>query len=96
MVTEIKTEHPHIVVIERPAGPCAVVKGTRLSVWLIMRQLRTGDTPDDIVYLYPQLSLAQVHDAISYYHDHRDEIDPIINEADRLEDEHRPTILDQT
>ena len=88
MVAEIKTEHPHIVVIDRPAGPCAVIKGTRLAVWWLMRQLRAGDTPDDILKGWPYLSLASIHDGISYYYDHRREIDPIIEAADRLAAEH--------
>lgn len=84
MVTETKTEHPHIVRVMRPAGEAAVIKGTRISVWFIVRQLRTGDTPEGIVDALPHLTLAGVHDAISYYHDHRDEIDPIIEDADRM------------
>ena len=83
MVTETKTEHPHIVRVMRAAGEDAVVKGTRISVWFIVRQLRTGDTPEGIVDALPHLTLAGVHDAISYYHDHRSEIDPIIDDADR-------------
>lgn len=83
MVTEIKTEHPHIVRIMRPAGEDAVIAGTRISVWFIVRQLRTGDTPEGIVESLPHLTLAGVYDAISYYHDHRDEIDPIIAYGDR-------------
>lgn len=82
MVTEIKTEHPHIVRIERPGGDEAVVKGTRLSVWFLIRQLRTGDAPEDIAAAYPDLTLAAVYDAVSYYHDHRSEIDPIIEYGD--------------
>ncbi len=90
MVTEaveVATEHPHIVVIDRAAGPCAVVKGTRTAVWFIVRQLRAGDSPEDVVGALPQLTLAGVHDAISYYHDHRAEFDPLIEEMDRLADE---------
>jgi uncharacterized protein (DUF433 family) len=88
MVAEIKTEHPHIVRVERPAGEEAVIAGTRIAVWFIVRQLRTGDTPEQIVESLPHLTLAGVYDALSYYHDHRGEIDPIIDEADRLADEH--------
>jgi uncharacterized protein (DUF433 family) len=89
VVAEVKTEHPHIVVIDRAAGPCAVLKGTRTAVWFIIRQLRTGDTPEDIVATLPNLKLAAVYDAISYYHDHRTELDPIIEELDRLAAEER-------
>jgi uncharacterized protein (DUF433 family) len=83
MVTEIKTEHPHIVRVARAGGEEAVVKGTRFSVWFLVRQLRAGDSPEGIVSAYPALTLAAIHDAISYYHDHRSEIDPIIEHGDR-------------
>jgi uncharacterized protein (DUF433 family) len=84
VTTEIRTEHPHIVRTTGAGGEKAVIAGTNTSVWFIMRQLRVGDTPEDIVASLPHLSLAGVYDAISYYHDHRDEIDPIIAEGDRL------------
>jgi uncharacterized protein (DUF433 family) len=81
MVAEIKTEHPHIVIVEGAAGRKAVIAGTLISVFFIVRQLATGDTPEDIVGSLPHLTLAGVYDAISYYHDHRDEIDELIAEA---------------
>ena len=84
MVTETKTDHPHIVRVERPAGEEAVIAGTRIAVWFIVRQLRTGDTPEDIVESLPHLTLAGIYDAMSYYHDHRAEIDPIIEYGDRM------------
>jgi len=83
MTTEIRTEHPHIVRTTGAAGEKAVIAGTNISVWFIVRQLRTGDTPEDIVKSLPYLTLAGVYDALSYYHDHRDEIDPIIERGDR-------------
>lgn len=33
-----------------------------------------GMTPDEIVAGYPQITLADVHAALAYYHAHRDEI----------------------
>ncbi len=84
MTAEIRTEHPHIVRVMRPAGDDAVIDGTRISVSFIVRQLRTGDTAEDIVASLPHLTLAGVYDAIGYYHDRRTEIDPVIEESDRL------------
>ena len=89
MATDIiKTEHPHIVRAPGAAGDTAVIAGTRIGVWFIVRQIRTGDSPEDIVVALPHLSLAGVYDAMSYYHDHRAEIDPIIEEGDRLAQQH--------
>jgi uncharacterized protein (DUF433 family) len=47
----------------------------------IVRQLRVGDRPEDILASYPHLVPAAVYDAISYYYDHQDEIDRIIEES---------------
>ena len=90
MVTETKTEHPHIVRTQGEAGEKAVLEGTNVAVWFIVRQLRTGDTPEDIVASLPHLTLAGIYDAMSYYHDHRDEIDPIIEHGDRMAALHDP------
>ncbi len=85
MATDItKTEHPHIVRAIGAGGETAVIDGTGIGVWFIVRQLRTGDTPEDIASALPHLSLAAVYDALSYYHDHPAEIDPIIAQGDRL------------
>jgi hypothetical protein len=34
-----------------------------------------GNSADQIIAEYPQLTLADVHAAIAYYYDHKDEID---------------------
>jgi len=43
-----------------------------------------GYSPEEIVSHFPQLSLADVHAALAYYFDHRDEIQRHIQEADAL------------
>jgi uncharacterized protein (DUF433 family) len=53
----------------------AVVSGTRIKVSELARRYEfVGQTPDDIVADLPHLTLAQVHAALAYYYDHRDEI----------------------
>jgi len=53
--------------------PC--IAGTRIRVQdvYVWHELR-GQSPAEIVASFPQLSLGQVHAALAYYHDHRDEI----------------------
>ena len=77
---EQHTEHPHITRLDG----IAMLRGTRLAVRLIAQQYRAGDSVDDILHTYPHLSAAVVHDAISYYLDHRAEIEQEIA-AHRLE-----------
>jgi uncharacterized protein (DUF433 family) len=83
--------HPHPYV-ERRTGVLSgrpVIKGTRLPIWQIAVRLQLGDTPDDLIEQYPHISAAAIYDAISYFLDHRDEIEEEIN-ANRLE-----TVLSQ-
>lgn len=72
----VKTEHPHIVRVEGVCGGDPVIKGTRIPVWVIAGWLKQGYSLQSIKdEIYPHLSLAQLHDAASYYYDHQDEIE---------------------
>lgn len=77
---EKKSKHPYI---ERKKGVCGgepAITGTRISVSLIVELERSGNSVDEIVAMYPHITHAQVYDALSYYYDHKDEIDKIIEE----------------
>jgi uncharacterized protein (DUF433 family) len=83
-VNDTATEHPHIVLIQKMDRQQAVIRGTRMPVWVIAGFYKAGDTMDDILMSYPHLSPASVYDAISYYHDHQTEIEAEIA-AQRIE-----------
>jgi uncharacterized protein (DUF433 family) len=83
----IKTEHPYIIKVPRVRAGRAVIAGTRIPVWLIAANLQEGCTPQEILDHYPQLTPAQLHDAISYYYDHQAEIDAEIREHDLSDEE---------
>ncbi len=71
-----KTEHPYIVRVKGVCGGRPVIKGTRIPVWLIAGWAKDSYSPEEIQQeIYPQLSLAQIYDALSYYYDHQTEID---------------------
>jgi hypothetical protein len=76
--------YPHIV---KEAGTPARLEShprTRVAM-IVMDYLGRGLGPEDIVLHYPYLTLAEVHSAMTYYHDHRDEIDSEIrSEMDQL------------
>ena len=63
--------------------PC--VAGTRIRVWdvHVWHDLR-GWSPAEIVTQFPQLTLADVHAALAYYHDHREEIEQQMREAEEF------------
>jgi uncharacterized protein (DUF433 family) len=78
---QLNSQHPYIEIVERYSGLQPVIKGTRITVSDIVGYLRLGETPESLVRnILPQLTLAQVYDALSYYHDHQDEIEQILHE----------------
>jgi len=81
MSTIIKTEHPYIVRIDDVCGGRPVIKGTRTSVQSIAGYYKLGMDIEEIMEGLPHLSAAQVYDALSYYHDHQDEIERDAQEA---------------
>jgi len=77
----IRTEHPHIVRIEGVHGGRPIMRGTGVSVQTIVEQTQLGRSPQQIVEDFQGvLTLAQVYDALSYYHEHKQEIEQYIAE----------------
>jgi len=78
---QLAPKHAYIELVQKIAGPQAVIKGTRVPVSVIVGYLRMGETPETLTErILPHLTLAQVYDALSYYHDHRDEIEQEMRE----------------
>jgi uncharacterized protein (DUF433 family) len=67
---------PHIEIRRNRDGqPRAFIAGTRVRVQDIYALAEVqGKSPDDIVHALPHLTLAQVHAALAYYLDHRENI----------------------
>lgn len=76
-VAEVK--HPHI---ERVRGRCGgepIIRGTRFPVRSVVEYVyHQGLLPEQMVREWKELSLAAVHDALSYYHDNKVLIDALI------------------
>lgn len=72
----IRTEHPYVVRIEGVHGGRPTIRGTGVSVQTIVEQTKLGQSPQQIVEDFDGvLTLAQVYDALSYYHEHELEIE---------------------
>jgi len=56
-------------------GGKARVEGTRICVLDVVYFHKASKTPEEICGAYPELTLAQVYSALSYYYDHTDEIE---------------------
>jgi uncharacterized protein (DUF433 family) len=83
---KIRTDHPHIVRVQGVCGGRPVIEGTRLSVKLIVGWSRLGMTPEEIAAQYPDVSSAQIADALAYYRDHPEEIEAEFTEEQRYID----------
>lgn len=70
----IETGHSHIAIKKGVCGGNPIIKGTRISVANIAGFYLMGFGPEEIQRELPQLTLAQVYDAIAYFLDHRDDI----------------------
>ena len=89
--------------IESRAGVCGgkpCIFGSRIRVQdiYVWHELQ-GRTPEQIVSDFPQLTLADVHAALAYYFDHREEIQRDIKAAEelvtRLQTEQGPGLLER-
>lgn len=74
-MTEVKIIHPYVIRKNGIHGGSPVIKGNRIPVSTILIYYKQGKDVDEILELYPQLTPAQVHDALSYYHDHQEEME---------------------
>lgn len=84
--------HPHVVRDPEICGGSPRIAGTRITVRTVaIASLLHGLTPEELLTHYPHLTLAGIHDALSYYYDHREEIDREIAEHAALD----PTLSPQ-
>lgn len=85
--TALKIRHPHIVGRRGFCGGSPVIAGTKFPVRSVVNYgLRQGMTPEELAAEFRHLTLAQIHDALSYYYDHQSDIDQDIaaNTEDRV------------
>lgn len=66
----------HITKTPGVCGGRACIAGHRIRVMdIVVWHERRGYTPDEIVDMFPGITLADVHAAMAYYFDHREEIE---------------------
>jgi uncharacterized protein (DUF433 family) len=52
------------------------IAGTTMKVVkLVVEQQAYGWSPEELLFQHPYLTLGQVHSALAYYRDHREELD---------------------
>lgn len=94
---ELPTISQHIESVPDRCGGRPCITGTRIRVQdiYIWHELR-GRSPDEIIELYPTITLADVHAALAYYFDHREQIQAeVVKERENYEQERlrRPSKL---
>lgn len=81
----MSTELQHIESVPGRCGGKPCIVGTRIRVYDIhVWHELGGKSADEIVSDHPQLSLADVYAALTYYHDHRLEIEAQMRADDEL------------
>ena len=71
-------DHPYVTRSPGILSGEPIIRGTRTPVRAVIEHWKFGDAPEEIVRKLPHLRLAQVFDALSYYDDHRPEIERAI------------------
>jgi uncharacterized protein (DUF433 family) len=87
--------HPYVERQSCVQGGRPVIRGSRFVVSSVVQNHRRGLSPDEIIDIFPWLRPEEVYDALSYYYDHRADIDAEIAELTDVEAamrKHPPTL----
>ena len=67
------TAYEHIVIGD--AGVPLIEGTTTKVIELVLDVLAYGWSPDELQFQHPHLTLGQIHSALAYYWDHKEELD---------------------
>jgi uncharacterized protein (DUF433 family) len=70
---ETETRYQHVVLDD--AGVPLIAGTTMKVVELVLEQSSHGWSAEELHFQHPYLSLGQIHSALAYYWDHKDELD---------------------
>jgi len=73
--------------IEITADGHARILGTGFKVRMLAEEHLLGASPERLHEGHPQLSLSQIHGALAYYYDHKEDFDREIEELNRFAQE---------
>jgi uncharacterized protein (DUF433 family) len=85
----VETRYEHIVL--DAAGVPRIAGTTMKVIELIQEQLAYGWSAEELHFQHPYLSLGQIHSALAYYWDHKEELDQDIARRLTSADELRET-----
>ncbi|MEC4815739.1 MAG: DUF433 domain-containing protein [Scytonema sp. PMC 1069.18] len=82
-----KTKYKHIEINEQNVP---VIAGTTMKVVeLVTGQIAYGWSPEELHFQHPYLSMSQIHSALAYYWDHKEELDADIQRREEYAEKMR-------
>ena len=83
----VDTRYEHIILDE---ANVPIIAGTTMKVIeLVEGSSAYGWSPEELHFQYPYLTLGQIHSALAYYWDHKEELDRDMERRLQLVDEYR-------
>ena len=84
---ETMTTYEHV---ELDANGTPTIADTNMKVVeLVMAQMAHGWSPEELHFQHPYLSLGQIHSALAYYWDHKNDLDADIERRRQYAEEER-------
>lgn len=91
--------HPYVSASRKVRGGEPVISATGIRVLdIAVRYEIMGMVPEDIIVAFPHLTLPQIHDALSYYYEHKREMDKMWKDALKKADSSKklhPSVLEK-
>lgn len=81
MSVSTTTEYHYVIRMADICGGRPIIRGTRTPVKAIVGYYKMGMSVEEILEGLPQLTPAQVHEALSYYYDNQAEMERDIAES---------------
>ena len=77
--------YPHL---ERASDGTLFISGTAFKfIQIVLDRIAYGWEAEEIQRQHPSLTLGQIHSALAYYYDHQEEVDSLIQDRLRREEE---------
>lgn len=83
-MAELETRYEHIVLDDK--GVPSIAGTTMKVVELVLEMIGYGWSPEELHFQHSYLTLGQIHSALAYYWDHREELDADIERRTREAD----------
>ena len=74
------TAYRYLVNVPGVCGGKTIIEGTRIGVHDVVGLVVNGAGVEEVQRSFPDLTRAQIYECLSYYEDHRTEIDALVAE----------------